>query len=66
MKDQMEVCPLAREMMLPWGRNLYPLHYKAAFASSIFLYPQPQRHTLRCAFPIGKTVGLPCSACAPE
>ena len=40
MKDQMEVSPLAREMMLPWGRNLYPLHYKAAFAFSILLYPQ--------------------------
>lgn len=39
MEDQMEVCPLAREMMM--GRNLYPLHYKTAFAFYILLYPQP-------------------------
>jgi hypothetical protein len=32
--------PLARGMMLP-QRNPYPSHYKAAFAFSIFLYPQP-------------------------
>jgi len=53
-KDQVEVCPLSRGVMLPYGRlNPYPPHYKTAFASSTILYPQPYQLTLRFAFPEG-------------
>jgi hypothetical protein len=46
--DRLEVCPLAR-----WGgdRHLYPLHYRAAFAFSSFLYPAPQQRSLRKRLP---------------
>jgi hypothetical protein len=48
--------PLARGIMLP-QRNPYPSHYKAVFAFSIFLYPQPgalgARLASRLAFPEG-------------
>ena len=43
----------------------YPPHYKAAFACSILLYPQPYRLTLRLAFPSGRATGLPRSAFVP-
>ncbi len=54
-----------------WGdvaewRNLYLLHYKGAFASSVFLYPQPYRRPLRFTFPFGRATDLPCSACVPR
>ena len=52
MGHQMEVCPLARGIMLP-QRNPYPSHYKAVFAFSILLYPQPYRLASRLAFPEG-------------
>lgn len=45
----MEVCPLARGMMLPL-LNPYPSHYKRAFAFSILLYPHSHRLTLQFAF----------------
>ena len=45
-----------------WRLNPYPPRYRAAFASSILLYPQPLRLTLRFAFPCGETTGLPRSA----
>jgi hypothetical protein len=48
----MEVSPLARGMMLPM-LNPYPSRYRAAFASSIVLCPQPCRFALRLAFPEG-------------
>ncbi len=53
LKDQMEVCPLSRGMMLP-ERNSYPGHCSRAFACSIFLYPQPRQLSLRLAFPVTK------------
>src|SRR2546425_664801 len=49
-----------------WRLNPYPPRYSAAFASSILLYPQPLRLTLRCAFPCGETTGLPRSVCVPR
>jgi len=52
MGHQMEVCPLSRGMMLQM-LNPYPPHYKAAFAFSIFLYPQSHQRALRLAFPEG-------------
>ena len=52
MKDQTEVCPLSRGVMLP-RRNPYPAHYRRAFALSVLLYPQHYRQTLRLAFPEG-------------
>jgi hypothetical protein len=45
--------------------NPYPPHYKAAFACSILLYPQPYRLTLRLAFPSGRATGLPRSVSVP-
>ena len=60
-QDQMDVCPLARGVMLPLGRNSYPLHYRVAFASSILPCPHACRLPLRCAFPCGRRTGLPCS-----
>jgi hypothetical protein len=39
--------------------NPYPPHDKAAFASSILVYPQPYRLALRLTFPEGRTTGLP-------
>src|SRR5712692_1127268 len=49
-----------------WRLNPSPPRYRAAFASSILLYPQPLRFPLRCAFPCGETTGLPRSACVPR
>jgi hypothetical protein len=45
--------------------NPSPHHYSTAFASSIFLYPQPHRLTSRLAFPLGRATGLPRSGCLP-
>ncbi len=61
MRDQVEVCPLSRGVML-LARNPYPSHYSPAFAFSTILYPQPIRVTLRLAYPYGRTTGLPCSS----
>ena len=49
-EDQREVCRLS-----PWDdvagwRNPYPLHYRAAFAYSLLLYPLSLRLLLRVAF----------------
>ena len=60
MKDQMDVCPLSREVMLP-TLNPYPPHYRMAFASSILPFPHVHRLALRFAFPYGRRTGLPCS-----
>jgi hypothetical protein len=46
----MEVCPLARGVILSNDATPYPPHYKMAFASSIFLYPHSYRLTLQLAF----------------
>jgi len=65
-RDQVEVCPLSRGVMLPYGRrNPYPPHYEAAFAFSTILYPQSHRLALRLAFPKRRTTGLPRSARVP-
>ena len=45
----MEVCPLARGVML-LERNPYPVRYKLAFAFSIFLYPHFYWLALRLTF----------------
>lgn len=68
MKDHLEVCPLSREVILPVKLNLYPLHYKAAFASSKFLYPQFIGLALRFTYPclLGRIMGLPRCTYVPE
>src|SRR6266545_7855979 len=65
MKDQREVCPLSRGVMLR-TLNPYPSHYRTAFACSRLLYPPFHRLALRFAFHVGRTTGLPCSASVPE
>ena len=57
----LEVCSLSREMML-LSLNLYPSHYKTAFASSSILYPLSHRLALRLAFPEGgrRAYHVPC------
>ena len=51
-KDQMEVSALAREGLLTYGgRTLYPPDYRAAFASSILLYPPSHRRCLTTCVP---------------
>jgi len=51
----MEVSLLSYEVMLP-RLNLYPLDYRAAFASSTLPYPQRLGLALRFAFPSEKTL----------
>ena len=66
MKDQTEVCPLARGVMFLVEGNPYPNDYGSAFASSVLLYPQPYRPSLRSAFPDGSATGLPSSVAVTE
>jgi len=66
MKDQTEVCPLARGVMFLAEGNPYPNHYRSAFASSVLLYPQPYQPSLRSAFPGGSATGLPSSVGVTE
>lgn len=66
MKDQTEVCPLARGVMFLAEGNPYPNDYGSAFASSVLLYPQPYRPSLRSAFPDGSATGLPSSVAVTE
>jgi len=62
MKDHVEVCLLSQRMMsLPL--NPYPVHYRLAFAFSTILCPYLHRLPLRVAFPFGRDMGLPSSAC---
>jgi hypothetical protein len=58
----MEVCPLAREIML-LRLNLYPPRYRAAFAFSILLCPPFYRLVSRLAFPGGerRVYHVPCA-----
>jgi hypothetical protein len=49
-----EVCPLSRRGHVALRPNPYPPHYRAAFASSTFPYPQPQGRALRRAFLEGR------------
>ena len=66
-KDQMEVCPLSRGVILfICELNPYPSHYKTAFAFSIILCPPPHRLPLRVAFPCGRSTGLPRSTLKPS
>ena len=45
----------------------YPLHYRAAFAFSAFLYPQRPQPSFRSACrKSGSATGLPCSACVSD
>src|SRR5918992_6146427 len=60
MKDQMDVGPLSRGVMLP-KLNPYPPHYRMAFAFSILPFPHVHGLALRVAFPFGRRTGLPCS-----
>ena len=60
MKDQMDVCPLSRGVMLP-KLNPYPPHYRMAFASSILPFPHVYGLALRLTFPPGRHTGLLCS-----
>jgi len=60
MKDQMDVCPLSRGVMLP-TLNPYPSRYRMAFAFSILPYPHAHGFALRFTFPCGRRTGLPCS-----
>ena len=45
--------------------NPYLLHYKAAFAFSILVYPQPHQLVSRRAFLHRRATGLPRSVCIP-
>jgi hypothetical protein len=54
----MEVCPLARGMMLPYERNPYPGDYGPAFACSIVLYPLARHVNLAAALPFREANGL--------
>jgi hypothetical protein len=60
-KDQTEVCPLARVVMFLIEGNPYPNDYRSAFACSVLLYPQYHQPSLRAVFPNGSTTGLPSS-----
>jgi len=62
MKDQTEVCPLARGVMFLDEGNPSPVDDRPTFACSVLLYPQCYRRALRLAFPCGSTTGLPSSA----
>lgn len=64
-KDQREVCPLSRGVML-LVLNSYSPHYRTTFAFSLLLYPPSHGLALRSAFRGGRTTGLPCSASVPE
>src|ERR1043166_7565988 len=66
MKDQTEVCPLARGVMFLAEGNPYPNDYCPAFACSVLLYPQPYQPSLRSAFPDGSATGLPSSVGVTE
>src|SRR5215468_11830781 len=44
---------------LAGGLNPDPFDYRAAFASSLVLYPPSHRSSLRRAYPKGRTTGLP-------
>src|SRR2546425_2747516 len=61
-EDQREVSRLSPRGDVARRLNPYPLHYSAAFACSLLLYPPPHRLALRLAFPDGKATGLPRSA----
>ena len=47
----MEVCPLSREVILPFDATSIRSIYRAAFAFSTIPYPQPHQLSLRFAFP---------------
>src|SRR5229473_181954 len=66
MKDQTEVCPLARGVMFLREGNPYPSDYRSTFASSVLLYPQRYRRLLRHAFPDGSATGFPSSVGVTE
>jgi hypothetical protein len=65
-KDQTEVGPLARGVLFLAGGNPYPNDYGSAFASSVLLYPQRYRPSLRSAFPDRSATGLPSSVGVTE
>ena len=58
MKDQTEVCPLSRGMILASQRHPYLSHYRTAFAFSVFLYPHLYRFLLRVTFPDWQRYGF--------
>src|SRR6266446_3737257 len=64
MKDQMEVSPLSCGVCFISS----PFPYRMALACSIFLCPQPYRHSLQFAFPMmgERATDFSRSACIPE
>jgi hypothetical protein len=59
MRDQVEVCPLSRGIMLArTSRNPYLHHYGAAFAFSTLLCPQPYRLVSRPPYPCRRGYGF--------
>lgn len=60
----MEVGSLSSRVMLR-SLNPYPLHYRMAFACSIFPYLLLYRHSLRFGFLCRRATGLPRSVSIP-
>jgi hypothetical protein len=66
-EDPEEVCRLSPQDDVAHRRNPYPPHYRAAFASSSILCPQPRQVILRLPCPRrGETTRLPRSVTVTE
>src|SRR5215470_18891877 len=64
-KDQREVCPLSRGVILPKAQLLsIPLRNGIRFFPHPL--PAPLSICLTAYLPLGSDTGLPCSACLPE
>src|SRR5262245_6955884 len=64
-KDQKEVCPLSRGVMLPKAQLLsIPLQNGIRFFPHPL--PAPLSTRLTACLPIGSDTGLPCSPCLPK
>ena len=58
-EDPREVSPLSRRGdVVRGGLTLYPIHYRAALASSLIPSPLPHQPPLQSAFPRGEATGL--------
>ena len=57
--------PTAAQAFAEDYANPYLLHYKAAFACSILVYPQPHQLVSRRAFLHRRATGFPRSVCIP-
>src|SRR5215471_19813158 len=64
-KDQREVCPLSRGVILPKAQLLSVL-LRNGIGFLPRPLPAPLSTCLAACLPIGSDTGLPCSACPPE